>query len=98
MSVRQYWVAYDMSNDRERTRVERCVSRYGQRFQKSLFVCVLDVARRSRLLGELEALGCRSGFVAVGSLGDPDEVATVGQTVSAPVSEGWAFEANSFLE
>lgn len=98
MSVHQYWVAYDISNDRERTRVEHCVSRYGRRLQKSLFVCVLDLARRSKLLGELEALGCRSGFVVVGVLGDPGEVATIGDSVNSPTKEGWIFEATSPLE
>ena len=47
MHTRQYWLVYDISNDKERTRVERCVSRYGQRLQKSVFHCVLDARRLS---------------------------------------------------
>lgn len=98
MSIQQYWVAYDISDDRQRTRVERCIARYGQRLQKSLFVCVLDLPRHSRLLGELEALGCRSGFVVVGALAEPNGVTMIGSSADMPTREDWVFEASLLLE
>lgn len=90
MSVRQYWVAYDIGDDRERARVERCISRYGQRLQKSVFHCVLDAERLARLKGELEAIGCRSGAIALAALAEPAEISRMGK--GAPMfAEDWAF-------
>lgn len=97
MNIRQYWVAYDVSDDRERARVERCIARYGQRLQKSVFVCVLDARRHAQLLGELESLRCRSGFVALAALADSHEVTTVGKTGTF-LQEDWAFGFTSVLE
>lgn len=97
MSIRQYWVAYDLSDDRERARIERCIARYGQRLQKSVFVCVLDVQRRSQLLGDLAALRCDSGFVAMAALADAQDLITVGKTGCLP-SEDWVFGVPSALE
>ncbi|WP_240098376.1 CRISPR-associated endonuclease Cas2 [Thermomonas flagellata] len=90
MSIHQYWIAYDLSDDRERARVERCLLRYGQRLQKSVFHCVLDRQRLSRLEGELRALGCGSGAIAVAVLAEPARVlGTAGPDVI--LAENWAF-------
>lgn len=90
MHVRQYWITYDISDDRERTRVERCISRYGQRLQKSVFHCVLDVRRLSLLQGELEALACQSGAIVLAALAEPPQVLSVGKSGPA-LAEDWAF-------
>lgn len=90
MSVRQYWVAYDLSDDKERGRVERCISRYGQRLQKSLFSCVLDDRRRMLLQGELTGFACRSGFIMMSALAEPPDSACIG--VGQPnLREDWVF-------
>ncbi len=90
MTIRQYWVAYDISEDRERIKVERCVARYGQRLQKSLFHCVLDTRRLSLLQGELEALNCQSGSVILAALADPSQLTSIGKN-SVNLEEDWAF-------
>jgi len=90
MSARQYWIAYDLSNDRERTRVERCLSRYGRRLQKSVFHCVLDRERLERLQGELEALACRSGNIILAMLAEPAQILCIGEP-QAVLTENWAF-------
>lgn len=90
MSIRQYWLAYDISDNRERARVERCVARYGQRLQKSVFHCVLDTQRLYLLQGELEALACQSGFIVLAALADPPQWASIGKS-AAPLGEDWVF-------
>jgi CRISPR-associated endonuclease Cas2 len=90
MTIRQYWIAYDLSSDRERTRVERIVMRYGQRLQKSVFHCVLDTARLEHLQGELEALGCRSGSIVLVALAQPLQAYSLG-TPPLALTEDWAF-------
>lgn len=90
MTISWYWLVYDISIDRERRQVERCVSRYGQRLQKSVFVCVLNRERERRLLAELEGLGCTSGSVVLAELAKPPRLTGVGSEVSL-LEEDWAF-------
>lgn len=68
MTLRRYWLAYDVSDNRERALVERCADRYGQRLQKSVFLCVLDEARFSALRTELAAMNCKTGTIALAAL------------------------------
>jgi len=89
MTLGLYWLIYDIRCDRERRRVEKCAERYGQRLQKSVFACVLNGDRRSRLLAELEGLGCASGSVLLAELAKPPRLASVGS--GACVQEDWAF-------
>ncbi|MCX7946922.1 MAG: CRISPR-associated endonuclease Cas2 [Hydrogenophilus sp.] len=91
MLPRLYWVAYDISDDRERARIERCIARYGQRFQKSLFACVLDGRRLQRLRADLANLPCSSGFVALAALAAHDEIFTLGASYSGMPAESWVF-------
>lgn len=91
MPIRQYWIAYDISNDRERTRTERCIARYGRRLQKSVFHCVLDTNRLDQLKGELEALGCRSGSIILAALAEPADISHIGTADTSILTEAWAF-------
>lgn len=93
MNLHSYWLAYDISNDRERARVERCVSRYGQRLQKSLFLCILDSRRLSRLQGEISALACRTGTILIVALGDAPVWSSTGE-LPAILVENWVFTAS----
>lgn len=90
MTISWYWLVYDISNDRERRRVEQCVSRYGQRLQKSVFVCVLNREREGQLLSDLAGLGCNTGSVVLAELAKPPRLAGVGKKLSLP-EENWAF-------
>lgn len=92
MSVGLYWVLYDISDDRERHRVERCLARYGQRLQKSVFRCVLDGARRKRMLLELNRLGIDSGQVICAPVQE-----ALAAAIGAPMSlqEPWAFATSA---
>ena len=93
MTIRSYWLAYDISNDRERARVERCVSRYGQRLQKSLFLCVLDSRRLAQLQGEITALSCHTGTILIVALSDALVWSSGGETPASLV-ENWVFTAS----
>jgi hypothetical protein len=87
--TRLYWVAYDIGDDRERRRVERCLARRGQRLQKSLFACVLDEARLRALQADLQALPLRTGQVVLAGLATVPVLAAGAQP--GPTAEGWAF-------
>jgi len=55
--------AYDLSDDGERSRVDRVLRGYGFRVQWSVFECRLSRGERERLLGALRALDLKSGHV-----------------------------------
>lgn len=58
-------VCYDISDDRERRRVDRLLLGYGHRRQHSVFECRLPVAARRRLNQQLEALRLCTGHVRI---------------------------------
>ncbi len=53
---RRYLVAYDISDDRRRTRIAKCLEGYGDRVQYSVFVVDARPARLVRLRCRLEDL------------------------------------------
>ena len=58
-----YVVVYDISDDKERESVSNVLGGYGFRVQRSVFECRLTVAARGKMLGQLEELGLKTGFV-----------------------------------
>lgn len=56
-------VCYDLSNDRERRRVDRLLTGFGFRVQKSVFECRLPVGALRQLQQGLDRLGLTSGHV-----------------------------------
>lgn len=46
----QWWlVAYDITDQRRRTRLHKLLGGFGEAVQKSVFVCPLDARRKARL-------------------------------------------------
>ncbi len=54
--ARRYLVAYDVSDDRRRTQISKCLQTYGDRVQYSVFVVDVRPARLVRLRTALEDL------------------------------------------
>jgi CRISPR-associated protein Cas2 len=50
----RFLVAYDIGNDRQRRRLARLLQSYGERMQKSVFLCDLDMPTLQRLKVDLE--------------------------------------------
>ena len=83
----KYLIVYDISNQRERTKVSKVLSGYGQRVQESVFECRLSVGMRERLKKKLEKLEVETGFILLYRLYDqakriamgkvPEDVTTV---------------------
>jgi CRISPR-associated protein Cas2 len=63
--VADYAVAYDISDDGERERVEKTLKDFGFRIQKSVFECRLTRSRLQLLLTRLRSLNLQTGFVKV---------------------------------
>ena len=60
-----YTIVYDISDDRERRRVDALLKGWGFRVQKSVFECRLGRGERQRLARALQSLDIQSGTVRI---------------------------------
>jgi len=58
-------VVYDISCDRERSRVNRVLKGFGFNVQKSVFECRLGKKGRNDLIEKLEELDIKTGFIKI---------------------------------
>ena len=79
-----YAVCYDISNDRERRQVDRLLSGYGYRRQRSVFECRLSPAARKRMQAQLERLAISTGHVLLYRVAVGGRPETVGQPPPNP--------------
>lgn len=61
----KYIVSYDITSQRERSRVSKILVGYGFRVQKSVFECLLSPAAKVRLIDELDRLELQTGFIYI---------------------------------
>jgi CRISPR-associated protein Cas2 len=84
-----YVVAYDIPNDKRRTKVHKALCGFGEWTQFSLFECFLDTKELVRLRARLNELlkpnedsvriyplcaGCRAGVETIGSLPPQEKI------------------------
>lgn len=81
----EFVVVYDISDNRERRRVDKCLKGFGQRIQKSVFECRLRKRDLSELTTALEALKIKTGFLKVYRLEYDSSTPVIGE---APPSLG----------
>ena len=89
-SFSRYVVSYDISSQKERSRVSRVLAGYGFRVQKSVFECSLSPGGRARMIGELEQLDLQDGYVYIYHLNKQAERIDLGQ-VPESLDSGYAF-------
>jgi CRISPR-associated protein Cas2 len=89
--VADYAVAYDITSDRERRRVEKVVKSFGFRVQKSVFECRMRRRDREELLARLEKLGLKTGFVKVYRLTSGAKNPVVGKAPERGLDDAAAF-------
>jgi CRISPR-associated protein Cas2 len=61
----RYIVCYDISNDRERYRVDKLLRGFGFRVQKSVWEVRLTRASRTQLIQQIEKIALATGGVAI---------------------------------
>lgn len=72
-----YAVVYDISDDKERRKVDKLLKGYGFRIQKSVFECRLTRRTRDELTKRMEKLDIKTGFIKLYRL----EYATKNQSI-----------------
>ena len=64
-AISGYAVVYDISSNKERTKVDKLLKGFGFRIQKSVFECTLDKKGKKQLIENLEKLEIKTGFIKV---------------------------------
>lgn len=82
-----YVAVYDISSDRERTRLSQVLESYGFRVQQSAFELRLSKPMRERLLDEIAKLTLKSGFLYLYRLREPLSRQGAGVCPLEPFSE-----------
>lgn len=78
-SQRRYLIAYDVCDDRRRSRVATILQSYGSRLQYSLFQVDISPARLERLAAQLEKeISSKEDSVLICDMGSPDSRASQG--------------------
>ncbi len=80
----RYAVVYDLSNDRERDRVDKVLKGWGHRAQKSVFLVLTSRYGIKQLRAQLEALALESGTVLILRLQAEVEPVAIGQPFADP--------------
>lgn len=83
----RYAVAYDLSDDRERDRVDKLLQGWGHRAQKSVFLVLTSRYGLKALKAELEKLELESGTVLILRLQADVEPVAVGRPFADPDAE-----------
>lgn len=79
-----YAIIYDVTDDRERTRVAKILIGYGFRVQKSVFECKLSRGDRKSLVARLEALALQTGSVKLYRIHSRAEHTVIGKPMVDP--------------
>ncbi|MCS6997607.1 MAG: CRISPR-associated endonuclease Cas2 [Casimicrobiaceae bacterium] len=90
MARETYVIAYDISDDRERARLDRLLAGYGFRAQYSVYECELTRGEKLRLYGQIEALGLQTGHVRIYRI-HPDRTKTLGAAPPERLADAVAF-------
>ncbi|KKO19836.1 MAG: CRISPR-associated endonuclease Cas2 [Candidatus Brocadia sp.] len=61
--ISDYAVVYDITSDAKRERVDKVLKGFGFWVQKSVFECRLNKRGRDELIGRLEGLHIKTGFI-----------------------------------
>ncbi|MBV6518657.1 MAG: CRISPR-associated endonuclease Cas2 [Candidatus Brocadia sp.] len=89
--ISDYAVVYDITSDAERERVDKVLKGFGFRVQKSVFECRLNKRGRDELIGRLEGLHIKTGFIKVYRLEYSSRDTVIGQMKKANIDDGHAF-------
>lgn len=89
----KYVAVYDVTEDRERTRIAKILQGFGFRVQKSVFEIRLTKASKETLKKRLEELNLESGCVFLYRLNENSKRINVGKVPELEQDEGYAFIA-----
>jgi CRISPR-associated protein Cas2 len=87
----KYVVAYDITDDKERDKVEKILKNYGFRIQKSVFECRLTKSGLNRLTEELKACDTKSGFTRIYKVYKMSKPIDIGDKKIPDFDDGCAF-------
>ncbi len=87
----EYLFSYDISDNKERRKVERLLKDYGFRRQLSVFICRLTRGSKAKLLKQLNGLGLETGFVMMVRISNYSKPETIGVCSIPDMDSEYAF-------
>lgn len=90
-NVADYAVVYDITSDKERRRVDKTLKGYGFRIQKSVFECRLTKRTKEELIGRLDKLAIKTGFIKIYRLEYATKNLSIGAGAEQSPDAGHAF-------
>ena len=87
----EFLFAYDISDNRERRKVEKLLMGYGFRRQLSVFICRLTRSDKTRLLQQLKELNLSTGFIIIVRLAHNCHAETIGNCTIANLDCQYAY-------
>ena len=85
-----YVVSYDISNQKERSRVSKTLTGYGFRVQKSVFECLLSPRGKARLIAKLDEFNLKTGYIYIYQINKRTKRVGLG-SVPPSADDGFAF-------
>jgi len=82
-----YAVVYDITDDKERRKVDRVLTGFGFRVQKSVFECRMGRGDKALLTGQLTRLELKTGTVKMYRVYAGVATVVIGQPSSSPDDE-----------
>ena len=86
-----YYVAYEITQERERVGLGKLLKKFGVRLTPGLFECRLDDRGKADLIAKLEKLGIKTGFIKIYRLEYTSKNAVIGERGKPGIDEGNAF-------
>jgi len=86
-----YLAVFDISENRERRRLAKCLEAFGFRVQKSVFECRLSRGGLRRLQKQVDKLGLKTGTLLLYKVGSDFRPHTHGKPTEGLHRSGYAF-------
>ncbi len=89
--ISDYAVVYDISDDKERGKIDKILKGFGFRVQKSVFECMLNKKGRDELIQKLKELNIKTGFIKIYRLEYSSKNQIIGEKKSDSIDDGEAY-------
>ena len=86
-----YAIVYDITDDRERSKIDQVLKNFGFRVQKSVFECRLNKRSHEELLEQLRNLEVKTGFIKLYRLEHGSLCVVIGEPPKDNPDEGNVF-------
>lgn len=89
--INDYAIVYDVSNNKERRKVDKVLKGFGFRIQESVFECKMNKTMKKDLVEKLNSLDIKTGFIKLYKLEYSSKPMEIGKTKESNIDKGVCF-------